>query len=55
MESFKLTDLIDIDRLQKIQDSLSKITGMAIQISDQNGFPRIIVSLFFFMLSIAIC
>ncbi|MGN0247983.1 MAG: PocR ligand-binding domain-containing protein [Lachnospiraceae bacterium] len=39
MESFKLTDLIDIDRLQKIQDSLSKITGMAIQISDQNGIP----------------
>jgi len=37
MEDMYLTDLIDIDVLQKIQNSFSALTGMASIISDQYG------------------
>jgi len=39
MQSLKLTDLIDISILQKIQDSFSVYTHMASLIADENGVP----------------
>ena len=36
-EEMYITDLIDIDVLQKIQDSFSSMTGMASIISDNYG------------------
>lgn len=39
MQSLKLTDLIDISILQKIQDSFSEYTHMASLIADENGMP----------------
>lgn len=39
MESFYLTDLIDVKLLQKIQDSFSKMTGMAALTTDAEGKP----------------
>lgn len=39
MQSLKLTDLIDISILQKIQDSFSAYTHMASLIADENGVP----------------
>lgn len=39
MQNVKLTELIDSDILQKIQDSLSKYIGMASLITDENGIP----------------
>lgn len=37
MEALHLTDLMDIDKLQKIQDSLSNLTGMPLFICDADG------------------
>lgn len=39
MQSLKLTELIDISILQKIQDSFSEYTHMASLIADENGVP----------------
>ncbi len=39
MESLYLTDLIDVKLLQKIQDSFSKMTGIAALTTDANGKP----------------
>lgn len=39
MDKPKLTDLIDVDILQKIQDGFSEITGMAALITDEEGIP----------------
>lgn len=39
MQNLKLTDLIDIGILQKIQDSFSEYTHMASLIADENGVP----------------
>ena len=39
MESFNLTDLIDLNLLQRIQDSFSRMTGMAVLVTDANGKP----------------
>ena len=36
-EDLKLTDLIDVDTLQRIQDSFSEMTGMAALTADKNG------------------
>lgn len=37
MQELKLLDLIDVDMLQKIQDSFSSLTGMAALTTDENG------------------
>ena len=37
MQELYLTDLIDVDLLQKIQDSFSNMTGLAALTTDQNG------------------
>lgn len=39
MQSLKLTELIDISILQKMQDSFSEYTHMASLIADENGVP----------------
>lgn len=39
MDKPKLTDLIDVDILQKIQDGFSELTGMAALITDEEGVP----------------
>ncbi len=39
MDKPKLTDLIDVDTLQKIQDGFSELTGMAALITDEEGVP----------------
>lgn len=39
MQNVKLTDLIDSEILQKMQDSLSNYIGMASLIADENGTP----------------
>ncbi len=39
MQPFSLIDLIDVVLLQKIQDSFSKMTGMAALTTDANGKP----------------
>lgn len=39
MQNIKLTELIDTDILQKMQDSFSNYTGMASLIADENGTP----------------
>lgn len=39
MRNIKLTELIDTDILQKMQDSLSNYIGMASLIADENGTP----------------
>lgn len=39
MQNVKLTDLIDPEILQKMQDSLSNYIGMASLIADENGTP----------------
>ena len=39
MQSLKLTELIDISILQKIQDSFSEYTHLASLIADENGVP----------------
>ncbi|MBQ5319947.1 MAG: PocR ligand-binding domain-containing protein [Oscillospiraceae bacterium] len=39
MQSLKLTELIDISILQKVQDSFSEYTNMASLIADENGVP----------------
>lgn len=39
MQSLKLTELIDISILQKVQDSFSEYTHMASLIADENGVP----------------
>lgn len=39
MQNLKLTDLIDISILQKMQDSFSAYTHMASLIADENGVP----------------
>lgn len=39
MQPFSLEDLIDVKLLQKIQDSFSKMTGMAALTTDANGKP----------------
>ncbi len=39
MTGLSLTDLIDINLLQKIQDEFSKYTGMAALTTDADGFP----------------
>lgn len=36
-EKIKLTDLIDVDTLQKIQDAFCEMTNIAAGISDANG------------------
>ena len=39
MEDIKLTDLIDIDILQKIQDVFSELSGMSSLTTDADGNP----------------
>ena len=39
MAGLLLTDLIDVDLLQKIQDEFSKYTGIAALTTDANGNP----------------
>lgn len=39
MDKPKLTDLIDVDILQKIQDGFSELTGMAALFTDEEGVP----------------
>lgn len=39
MEELKLTDLIDVEALQRIQDGFSKYTGMAALTTDVDGTP----------------
>ena len=39
MQSLKLTELIDISILQKVQDSFSEYTHMASLIADEKGVP----------------
>lgn len=39
MEKIKLTELIDVKILQRIQDAFSEYTGMAALITDENGVP----------------
>ena len=39
MQSLKLTDLIDISILQKVQDAFSEYTNMASLVADENGVP----------------
>lgn len=46
MQNVKLTDLIDSEILQQIQDSLSNYIGMAELIADENGTPVTIGSRF---------
>ena len=38
-EEIRLTDLISVDALQKIQDAFSQVTGMASVITDRDGVP----------------
>ncbi|MCM1055580.1 MAG: PocR ligand-binding domain-containing protein [Bacteroides sp.] len=38
-EGLKLTDLIDIEMLQRIQDAFGDMTGMAVVTVDENGAP----------------
>ena len=38
-EDIKLTDLFDVDMLQRIQDAFSKMTGLASIITDAQGKP----------------
>ena len=39
MEGLQLTDLLDVNVLQQIQDSFSRFTGMAANTTDENGTP----------------
>ena len=39
IEELKLTDLIDIEMLQRIQDAFADMTGMAVVTVDENGAP----------------
>ena len=39
MEGLRLTDLLDVQVLQQIQDSFSRFTGMAANTTDENGIP----------------
>ncbi len=39
MQKLKLTDLIDVEVLQRVQDGFSKFTGMASLTTDENGIP----------------
>lgn len=39
MENIKITDLLDISIMQKIQDNFSKYTRMASIMTDENGIP----------------
>ncbi len=39
MQKIKLTDLIDVEVLQRIQDGFSKYAGMASLTTDENGVP----------------
>ena len=39
MSEIKLTDLMDVSLLQRIQDAFSKVTGMAALTTDVNGVP----------------
>lgn len=39
MQKIKLTDLIDVEVLQRVQDGFSKFTGMASLTTDENGIP----------------
>lgn len=43
-EKIKLLDLIEVDKLQKIQDSFSKLAGVAAGICDEEGNPVTIPS-----------
>ena len=38
-DEITLTDLFEVDMLQKIQDAFAKMTGIAAQITDANGKP----------------
>lgn len=46
MQSLKLTDLIDISILQKVQEAFSEFTQMASLIADENGVPITVGSSF---------
>ena len=39
MEGLQLTDLLDVQVLQQIQDSFSRFTGIAANTTDENGVP----------------
>ncbi len=39
MQDLKLTDLIEVELLQKLQDSFSSMSGMAALITDRDGVP----------------
>lgn len=38
-DEITLTDLFEVEMLQRIQDAFAKMTGLAAQITDANGKP----------------